>query len=39
MNCKLVPPLLALLVSSAFPAILAGEEPVEPGVKAIKSIF
>jgi len=29
MNCKLVPPLLALLVSSAFPAILAGEEPVE----------
>ena len=29
MNCKLVPPLLALLVSSAFPAILAGEESVE----------
>ena len=29
MNCRLVPPLLALLVSSAFPAVLAGEEPVE----------
>ena len=29
MNSKLVPPLLALLVSSAFPAILAGEESVE----------
>ena len=29
MNWKLVPPLLALLASSAFPAILAGEGPVE----------
>ena len=29
MSRKLVPPLLALLVSSAFPAILAGEGPVE----------
>jgi hypothetical protein len=29
MNCKLVPPLFALMVSSAFPATLAGEEPVE----------
>jgi hypothetical protein len=29
MNRKLVPPLLAVLVSSIFPAVLAGEDPVE----------
>jgi hypothetical protein len=29
MNCRLVPPLLALFFSSAFPAVLAGEDPVE----------
>ena len=29
MNRKLVPTLLAFVISSAFPAILAGEEPVE----------
>jgi Methane oxygenase PmoA len=29
MNCKLVPPLLALVISSNFPAILAGEDSVE----------
>jgi hypothetical protein len=29
MNCKLLRPLLALVISSAFPAILAGEDPVE----------
>jgi len=29
MNCRLVPPLLALLISSTFPAVLTGEDPVE----------